>query len=276
MNDFVRQEMQKRNLSALVRNNGFKFSPTFFPYTSGEIGPYYVNSECVMKRPEDYILATGSLADLVADTMKDHLGYMIAGGETRDWIFSNPVAIALRKPSLMIYKDGKIVPVDTEVKDRRFALVVDLNNEGSSPRDFWVPALRKREGVIEHVFPYVDRLEGGVEVMKELGLYSNAVVPLDENAWDYLQREQVVTQEIHRNLRDRGKTKEERDAWAVKMLRSSQGLTTLANLLTDPKTKSKGEKILTTGYPQLYQELAEQLRQFEGLKHFGFPSEDTK
>ncbi|MBS3079735.1 hypothetical protein J4218_06450 [Candidatus Pacearchaeota archaeon] len=251
MNDFVRQQMQRNNLDAIVRNKGFKFSPTFFPYTSGEIGPYYVNSECVMKRPEDYIVAVGCIADLVTNKMSDHLRYLISGGETRDWIFSNPVALTLKKQSIMIYKDGKIIPGDQEIKDRRFAHVADLNNEGSSPRDLWVPTIRNKGGVIEHVFFYVDRLEGGVEVMQNLGLYSDAVVPLNEDAWDYLQKGQVVSQEVYRNLKERGKTKEERDAWAVKMLRSDVGLNKLIQLIQDPKTIEKAAKILSKGYPDL-------------------------
>ena len=261
MNDFVKQELQRKNLDAVVRNNGFKFSPTFFPYTSGEIGPYYVNSECVMRTPEDYALAIKSMADLVTNVMKKFTEYSISGGESRDWIFSNPVAVRLGKSPIAIYKDGKIISLsDLEIKDKRFAHVADLNNEGSSPRDLWVPAIRKRGGIVEHILFYVDRLEGGVEVMQNLGLRSDAVIPLNENAWNYLQKGQVVSQDVYRNLMARGKTKEERDAWAVKMLRSNPGLETLEKLIRDPKTFDKAAKILGKGYPELETEIEERLK----------------
>ena len=46
-------------------------------------------------------------------------------------------------------------------------------------------------------------MEKGTEVMKELGLNSHALVPLDKHAWDYLQQEGVLNQEIYNNLRQR-------------------------------------------------------------------------
>jgi len=251
--------MQEENLDALVRNKGFKFSSTFFPYTSGEIGPYYVNSECVMKTPKDYALAVKSISDLVAFKMKDEPEYAISGGESRDWIFSNPVAIRLGKPALAIYKDGKIVPGDFNLEGRTFAHVADLNNEGSSPRDLWVPVTRKKGGIVKNIFFYVDRLEGGISVMEKLGLNSQAVVPLDSNAWDYLQKIEVVSPEVYKNLRERGKTHEERNAWATNMLRSESGLETLTQLIVDPKTLDKAAKILSKGYPDLEFEVRERL-----------------
>ena len=52
---------------------------------------------------------------------------IIAGGESRDWIFSNPVAIEMNRAAVMIYKDGKHIGADMNGKN--VVLVSDLNNE---------------------------------------------------------------------------------------------------------------------------------------------------
>lgn len=264
MNEAIRKQMQEQNLAAIVRNKGFKFSQTFFPYTSGEIGPYYVNSECVMKNPQDYALAVKSIGDLVTEEMKNFPNFSIGGGESRDWIFSYPVSIRLGKPPISVYKDGRIIPGDAKIKGERFAWIADLNNEGSSPRDMWVPTMRKAGGILENIFFYVDRMEEGFHVMQELELNSQAVVPLDGNAWTYLQHQQVVSKEVYKNLMERGKTKQERDAWAIKMLRSDQGIETLGSLLIeDPKSIEKGRKIIFKGYPEMRAELLDRLNQYD-------------
>ena len=96
--------------------------------------------------------------------------------------------------------------------------------------------------------------------MKELGLNSHAVVPLDEHAWEYLQKINKITPEIYHNLMARGKTKEERDAWAKAMLKTDAGLETLAKLAASEKTFSKAKGILDKGYPNMKDELIDRLK----------------
>jgi hypothetical protein len=162
-------------------------------------------------------------------------------------------------PHVMLYKDGK--SVGTDIKGRQVVHVADLNNEGSSPRDLWVPAIKKAGGTINDIFFYVDRMEEGVNVMKELGLNSYAVVPLDEHAWDYLQKTRVVSPEIYKNLMARGKTREERDAWARNMLKSDAGLARLVQLFDNEQSRAKVMKILDKGYPGLKRELIGVIKQ---------------
>jgi len=247
----------KENLDALARNGGFQFTETFFPYTSGQIGPYCVQSVVVEKNGEDYRLAIDSMVGLITSMVGDDYEF-ISGGESRDWDFSNPVAAFLRKPHVKIYKNGKVLGAD--MKGKRGIHVADLNNEGSSPNELWVPSIRHGEGEISHIFFYVDRMEDGVHVMKDLGLESNAVVPLNSRAWDYLLKIGTIkNREIYTSLQKRT---EDKGKWAEEMLRSDAGLKTLADLLNYQKKKNrtKGEKILNVGYPHLKQELLEAMR----------------
>lgn len=246
--------MQEDNLGILVRNSGFKFTDTFFPYTSGQIGPYYVNSEVVMKNGGDYCLAVRAVAELICDVIEPYEFDVVSGGESRDWIFSNPVALSLQKPHLSIYKDGKTIGAD--VKGKRVVHVADLNNEGSSPRNTWIPTIRNAGGRIENIFFYVDRLEDGVGVMKDLGLRSEAVVPLDGHAWDFLKEQNILDEQTYKNLNER---MEDKDAWARAMLGSEVGRKRFKELYESPKTCDKAMKILDVGYPDMKEEIVNRL-----------------
>ncbi len=254
----VAKEIQEENLRALVRNGGFEFTPTFKTYTSGQIGPYYVQSGVVQNSGRTYDDAVRDVAFTLEQTIgRNSEDLVFSGGESRDWIFSMPVSAIRRIPHVMLYKDGKTVGAD--MSRRKVVHIADLNNEGSSPRDLWVPAIKKAGGEIKDIIFYVDRLEDGVGVMAELGLRSQAIVPLDEHAWDCLLEWETVTPEIYRNLRERQGSKEARRAWAEKMLRSQAGIETLAELFHNPKTIAKGRKILDKGYPYMREELTERL-----------------
>ena len=254
-------EIQRRNLIALAGNGGFKFTDLFFPYTSGEVGPYYVNSENIANDGPAFSDAVEYMSELIFDMMQERetRDYVITGGETRDWIFSNPVAIQLGLDSSMIYKNGKIV--GSPLEDRRVIHIADLNNEGSSPRDYWIPIIKKNKGLVNDIFFYVDRMEDGVEEMTKLGLHSHAIVPLDENAWNYLKNKKVINQEVHNNLIER---MENKDEWARAMLRSDKGLEKLAPLIDTPENNAKALKILNKGYPDMKEEIMATLKQ----KHY--------
>jgi len=252
------KENQRAHLRRLVRNGGFQFTDTFFPYTSGEIGPYYVQSAAILKNGDDYYRACHDMEGLVRRVCGKNID-VISGGETRDWMFSFPVASVLHTPHVMIYKNGKIL--GASILGEKVAHVADLNNEGSSPRDYWVPAIKNGGGDIDQIFFYVDRMEDGVEEMRKLGLDSCSLVPLDETAWDILLNDNVITKNVYENLRRRMEDKEE---WAMDILRSKKGIETLAKLERDPLTKNKAEKIMDVGYPDMREELLHEVSLING------------
>ena len=252
----LRHEIQERNLRKLAACKAFQFSETFFPYTSGQIGNYYVNSENVMRDGIGFhtaIIDMAIIAGEIEEENKIDFGF-ISGGETRDWIFSYPLAYRMCRPHFSVYKDGKVLGAD--IKGKRGIHVADLNNEGSSPRDLWMPAIRKAGGEVRQILFYVDRLEDGVEAMKELGLESHAAVPMDAHAWDFLREKGIVTSEIYQASMQR---LEDRAAWAREMLRSGKGIERLAELAREPKTTDKAKKILNAGYPDMKDEMLERL-----------------
>ena len=129
-----------------------------------------------------------------------------------------------------------------DVKGKRVLHVSDLNNEGSSPRDMWVPSIRNAGGIIENYLSYVDRLEKGVKVLQELGIKSYPAVPLDDFAWDLLLKWEKIEEDVYKNIRER---MENPDAWAVKMLQSDKGLETLAKLYNrDRRNRDDAERAM--------------------------------
>jgi len=255
MEEKEKRRVQEKHLEILAINGGFEFTNTFFPYTSGEIGPYYVQSAVVMQNGKDYKEAVADMRrSIELETSGGADVDVISGGETRDWIFSFPIATQMGLAPAMLYKNGKYF--GPNLQNKNVVHVADLSNEGSSPRDLWVPAIRNRGGKINQIFFYVDRMEQGPIVMKELGLESHALVPLDQNAWDYLREINAVSQTEYTNLRERGTSREERETWAINMLRSEVGKERLRELYNDPKQQEKAEKVILH-----YTNLSEELRE---------------
>jgi len=240
--------LQETNLRNLLKNGAFQFvdeATPWFPYTSGQVGPYYFQSTTIEKDGAAYATAIRSLVEFI---QSDAAPFdVIAGGESRDWDFSNPVAVALRKPHLKLYKDGKALGAD--VKGKSVLHVADLNNEGSSLRDYWKPMIEKSGGRLVGFVTFVDRLEDGVAVLKKLGIPSLSVVPLNEHAWDLMFREGFISGATHRLLVERMRDKR---AWALGTLRDHPDY--FRNFYRNPKTQTKALKIMEN-----YQEIKREL-----------------
>jgi len=242
------ENFQLANLLSLAKNDGFQFTKEWFPYTSGCIGPYYVQSVDVCKTGTAYQLAIHGIMTIVEQIIRDTNQPIdvIAGGESRDWPFSSPIAEKLGAAHLMIYKDGGMLGPD--IKGKRVLHIADLNNEGSSPRDKWVPAIRNAGGIIDHIVFFVDRLEDGVQVMKDLEITSHAVIPLHNDAWRLLSEKKFITAEVYDSLLAYWK---DRKAWGIQKLIEYPEV--LINLLQ--KDRVKGLKIFNHYYPLMGQNL---------------------
>lgn len=133
-------------MSYLFETNAIKFCEENKPfwYTSGKIGPYFINTHFVYGNEKDAVellsfidecladkftlpekvfekllkqYKTNEIYKNVIDTMKNYVEENIdvseidyvSGGERRDWFFSNMIAYLLDKPHLSIYKDLSVV-----------------------------------------------------------------------------------------------------------------------------------------------------------------------
>ena len=137
-------------VSYLFETNAIRFCEENKPfwYTSGKIGPYFINTHFVYGSEKDAVellafidecladklslpgkvfekvlkqYQTNEIYKNVIDTMlkyiEDNINVCeidyISGGERRDWFFSNIIAHLLNKPHLSIYKDLSVVSSDS-------------------------------------------------------------------------------------------------------------------------------------------------------------------
>ena len=137
-------------MSYLFETNAIRFCEENKPfwYTSGKIGPYFINTHFVYGNEKDAVellsfidecladkltlpekvfekvlkqYETNEIYKNIIDTMKNYIEENIdvseidyvSGGERRDWFFSNMISYLLNKPHLSIYKDLSVVESDS-------------------------------------------------------------------------------------------------------------------------------------------------------------------
>ena len=138
-------------MSYLFETNAIRFCAENKPfwYTSGKIGPYFINTHFIYGNEKDAVellsfidecladkltlpekvfervlkqYETNEIYKNVIDTMKNYIEEnidvseidYISGGERRDWFFSNILSYLLDKPHLSIYKDLSVVESDSK------------------------------------------------------------------------------------------------------------------------------------------------------------------
>ena len=147
-------------MSYLFETNAVRFCPENKPfwYTSGKIGPYFINTHFVYGNEEEASSLLRFIDEALSDKLtlpkkvfektikqyntnsiyKDVIDNMISyikenidiseidyisGGERRDWFFSNTIANLLNKPHISIYKD-----LSTVVSDSNFENTEKITN----------------------------------------------------------------------------------------------------------------------------------------------------
>lgn len=251
---WIHTDLQELNMRNLLKTNAFQFADEkkpWFPYTSGQIGPYYVQSTAIEKDGALYATAVNSMVEIIQSEFKTFDA--VSGGETRDWDFSNPVAVAMQKPHIKIYKNGQTLGAD--ISNKKILHVADLNNEGSSVKDYWKPTIEKHGGRLTGVISFVDRMEDGFTLLKDLGLVVISVVPLNEHAWHLALQEGYVSQSVYSAL---VKRMNDRHGWAIRSLLNHPNH--FRALFRDPTTKSKAVKIMET-YPEIKKELNQMIKE---------------
>ncbi|MGN1297534.1 MAG: orotate phosphoribosyltransferase [Clostridia bacterium] len=147
-------------VSYLFETNAIKFCEENKPfwYTSGKIGPYFINTHFIYGSEKDAVALLSFIDESLSDKItlpkkvfekvlkqynenkiyKDVINHMkdyieknidvsevdyISGGERRDWFFSNILAYLLKKPHITIYKD-----LSTVVSDYNFEETKPVDN----------------------------------------------------------------------------------------------------------------------------------------------------
>ncbi len=208
---------------------------TPFLYTSGLIGPYYVNTHYLCggaKKAEDLLKKITELGDapdrvsrelpiLFAETIKEFPVYgeimdrlsevarllvsahgisYISGGQRRDWFFSVPLAEALKLPHIYLYNDLSAYDDQGEVFSntglKKSLHVADLLSVGSSYLSKWIPALESVDVSIAASLNCVDRNQGGIDNLLEGGIPEvKALCTINEELFTEAFEKGILTKE---------------------------------------------------------------------------------
>ena len=151
-------------MSYLFETNAIRFCEENKPfwYTSGKIGPYFINTHFVYGNEKDAVELLSFIDEYLADKMtlpkkvfekvlvqyqnneiyknvidtmvkyiEDNIDILeidcVSGGERRDWFFSNIIAYLLKKPHISIYKDLSTVISDSNFESTE--VVTSLENK---------------------------------------------------------------------------------------------------------------------------------------------------
>lgn len=204
--------MSQAKIDWLFKTHALKIAPADKPflYTSGLIGPYYINTHYLCggdKRAEEvlsfidkyqeprekfpklieaeldkvfnsfpiYKDSIAALAQIIRSKIKLENIDFISGGQRRDWFFAPLVARELKLPCLYIYTDLAIEDREgrtiTDLKNARVVNVADLLTVASSYTGKWIPAIKKLGGALTFSVNAVDRNQGGAEILHNSGLH---------------------------------------------------------------------------------------------------------
>lgn len=218
--------MKSDLLKALLKTQALRLAPPgeVFWYTSGTVGPYYINTEYLYGGPEQaqqllafiderkddadfpqrlqervekqyaenavYRQVVDGLVALARESGAHFNG--VSGGERRDWFFSFAVAERLGKPALLIFKDRRTVVLDRQklrpvrANDMDVLHVADLVTEASSYVRDWIPAVAAGGGRIAYAANVIDRGQGGLETLRKQGVVAGALMRIDDALFDRL------------------------------------------------------------------------------------------
>lgn len=196
-------------ISWLFETNSLQVAPANQPfwYTSGYLGPYYINTHHLCGGPTkaqeilDFIdqhshnrqkfpslilpkleeiynqhTIYKNIIDLLCQklTTLDSKLQAISGGQRRDWFFAPIVAKRLSLPMIYLYNDqqatdqqGQLI---SQIKQQKIANIADLLTIGSSYTSKWIPAIKKLGGQLSHSLNVVDRNQQGSQNLKNEGV----------------------------------------------------------------------------------------------------------
>ena len=138
----------------------------------------------------------------------DEIDY-ISGGERRDWFFSNIVAYLLGKPHITVFKDLSTVVSTADFKKtdnttnlhgKKVLHVADLVTAASSYIRAWIPAVQSLGAEILWSIVVVDRMQGGNERLRELGINSYSLVQIAPDMFKQALDLGIISEEQHTML----------------------------------------------------------------------------
>lgn len=130
----------------------------------------------------------------------------VSGGERRDWFFSDIVAYLLGKPHITVFKDLSTVistsnfeetSAMSDLNGKKVLHVADLVTAASSYVRAWIPAVQSLGAEIVWSVVVVDRMQGGNDRLKSLGIDAYSLVQIAPDMFKKALNLGIISEKQH-------------------------------------------------------------------------------
>ena len=180
----VTLDKKDRMANILYKIDAIKFG--VFQLSSGKASPYYIDLRVIPSFPD----AFREICDFYAQYITDEIGLKnfdrIAGIPIAGIPFASQIAYNLKKPFLYVRKDIKLHGRERRVEGilisgEKVLLIDDLLTTGLTLKNA-VEAVRAEGGVVSDAVVFLDREEGGKQLLEQSGVKVHPLLKISEIA----------------------------------------------------------------------------------------------
>ncbi len=155
-----------------------------FELSSGKPSPYYIDLRVIPSFPDEY----REICDFYIQNITEQIGTKnfsrIAGIPLAGIPFASQIAYNLKKPFLYVRKDQKMHGRERRVdgiliSGDKVLLVDDLLTTGLTLKEA-ADAVRAEGGVVTHAVVFLDREEGGKQLLEKAGITLHSLLKISE------------------------------------------------------------------------------------------------